>query len=270
MTMTKTSDIIIPEVIADGINQKLGKAIRLAPLCDVNTELQGSEGDTLKQPSWTYIGDAKDVAEGVKIEPDKLSATAISVKIKKAVKDVELTDETILATQGKIIEQAEKQITVAVANKIDEDLITQATATQVSETVPQIPQQITGFDISQQGLATLRMYFGEDMVQTYLIVSVQDYQKILSLPEFVAVEQWAVFMNGYVGQVMGLNIVVTSRLEEGNAILMQQGGLGIALKRSVHVESAREMETRSYRIGADAHYSTYVKDASKVAYIRAE
>src|SRR5699024_3312413 len=118
---------------ADGINQKLGKAIRLAPLCDVNTELQGSEGDTLKQPSWTYIGDAKDVAEGVKIEPDKLSATAISVKIKKAVKDVELTDETILATQGKIIEQAEKQITVAVANKIDEDLITQATATQVSE-----------------------------------------------------------------------------------------------------------------------------------------
>src|SRR5699024_4638332 len=174
-------------------------------------------------------GDAKDVAEGVKIEPDKLSATAISVKIKKAVKDVELTDETILATQGKIIEQAEKQITVAVANKIDEDLITQATATQVSETVPQIPQQITGFDISQQGLATLRMYFGEDMVQNYLIVSVQDYQKILSLPEFVAVEQGAVFMNGYVGQVMGLNIVVTSRLEEGNAILMQQGGLGIAL-----------------------------------------
>jgi len=63
---------------------------------------------------------------------------------------------------------------------------------------------------------------------------------------------------------MGLNIVVTNRLAEKEAYLVRAGGLGIALKRQVHVEQERLMKSRSSVVGADVHFVSYVRDATKL------
>ena len=269
MAISTVSNMVIPKVVADSVQKKLGNLIKFLPLCDVNHEIHGNAGTTITVPTWAYIGSANDVAENTQVTADAITASSIEVTVKKAVKDVQMTDESILGTSGAIVGEVEHQLAVAIANKIDADVMTQATATATGAGIPVAPKQIASATISQSGLATLRVYFGEDLEDTYLIVNPTEYGKLLSLPEFVAVEQGQAFMSGHVGNVMGLNIVVSGRLPAGKGVLVQAGALGLVMKREVNSESYRDMAYRTVRLGVDAHYACYVKNADRIAFISA-
>lgn len=269
MATSLVQNMVVPKVVADSVQKKLGNLIKFLPLCDVNSELSGNAGNTITVPTWAYIGSASDVAENTEIVAGEITASSIEVVVKKAVKDVAMTDESILGTGGAIVGEVEHQLAVSIANKIDADVMAQATATATSATVPVAPKQIATATLSQAGLATLRVYFGEDLEDTFLIVNPAEYGKLLSLPEFVSVEQGQAFMSGHVGNVMGLNIVVSGRMTAGKAVLVQKGALGLVMKREVNSESYRDMAFRTVRLGVDAHYACYVKNADRIAFIDA-
>ena len=75
MTQTKIAQMVNPEVMADMVSAKLPKMIKFTPLAYVERELVGQPGNTVIVPKWVYSGDAKDIAEGVAIEPDQLLLT---------------------------------------------------------------------------------------------------------------------------------------------------------------------------------------------------
>lgn len=81
--VTKISDLIDPEVMADMISAKLPDKIRVTPFAKVDNTLEGAEGDTITVPSFNYIGDAEDVAEGVECGTTKLTAGSRKAKVKK-------------------------------------------------------------------------------------------------------------------------------------------------------------------------------------------
>lgn len=250
---TMVKDMVIPEVIADGIEQKLGKLIKFTPLAEMDYTLAAQEGMTVVFPTWNYIGDAIDVAEGEKIEPEKITAGSEKFTVKKAVKDIAMTDESVLATNGAVVGETEKQLAVAIANKIDEDSVKVLRGANAGGNL----------EFTQKGLAKLRVAFGEDLEEAFLFVSPANYGEILGMKEFVAVQLGEAFMAGHVGHVMGLNIVVSGRLSDTEALLVKRGALGISLKRAVNVETERKMEIRSQVIGADVHYVAYLKDKSR-------
>ena len=267
MAHTTVTNLVIPKLIGDSVQKKLGKLIKILPLCEVDYNLQGNAGNTITVPSWNYIGDAADVAEGGTVSAENITAGSIDVTVKKAVKDISMTDESILATNGEVVGQVEHQLAVSIANKMDEDALTQAMASATAAGIPQIGNQIPTATLDQAGLATLRVYFGEDLDETFLLINPVEYGKILAMPEFVTVAQGEAFMSGHVGHVMGLQIVVSGRIPAGKGVLLQRGGLGIAMKRDVNAESFRDMGTRTVRVGADVHYACYVKNPAKVASI---
>ena len=84
MTQTQLAQMINPEVMADMVSAKLPKMIKFTPLAYVERELVGQPGSTITVPKWVYSGDAKDIAEGVAIQPDQLTTAKSTMTIKKA------------------------------------------------------------------------------------------------------------------------------------------------------------------------------------------
>lgn len=118
---TKIEDLINPEVMADMISAKIPNKIVVSPFAKIDTTLSGIPGDTITIPKYTYIGDAVDVAEGIEAETVKLGTTTSEVKIKKAMKAVEITDEAVLSGYGNPIGETNNQLALAIASKIDND-----------------------------------------------------------------------------------------------------------------------------------------------------
>ena len=121
MAQTKISNLINPEVMADIISGKIANKIRVTPYAKVDTTLQGIPGDTITVPAYAYVGDAEDVAEGVECGTTVLTASTTKAKVKKAMKAIEITDESILSGYGDPVAEANSQLYKAIASKIDND-----------------------------------------------------------------------------------------------------------------------------------------------------
>ena len=250
---TKIADLINPEVLADMISAELPNAIVFAPLAVVGTRLQGSAGNTLTMPKFGYIGDAEDVAEGEDISISKMETTRATVTIKKAGKGVELTDEAVLNGYGDNVGEAKNQLKMSIANKVDNDLLANLkTATLTASGA-----------MTVAGLLTARAKFGENVNQpAVLIVSANNYAKIAT--EITSLESNdKVLIDGVVGKVAGLQVVISNKLTDNEAYIVAVGALGIEMKRGVEVETDRDIIAKVTVITADQHYVTYLKDESK-------
>lgn len=262
--MVDSSDVkaIIPEVLAEAIAKKLVKNIKFAPLADVDTRLVGQSGASVTYPTWSYIGDAKDVAEGAQVDLDEISVGTKSFVVKKVAKDLQLTDESVENTNGAVLNTIDSQFATSVGSKIDNDVLDAIRAGKAGAS-PLYPT-LSDVTIDQAGLARLRVAFGEDIENTILIMNSQDYGKLLAIKDFVTAVQGQPFMAGHVGVVMGLNIAISDKLAEGEAYLIRTGALGIAYKRQIKAETQREMGNRSTRVGVDCHYVSYIRDETKL------
>lgn len=121
--VTKKANIIIPEVMGDMINAKIDKLCKITPYAKVDTTLQGVPGDTKTVPCWNFIGNAVDVAEGGEVDTTKLTASTVKFGIKKAMKSVGITQESINSGLGNPVGQAETQLAKSIAGKVDDDLM---------------------------------------------------------------------------------------------------------------------------------------------------
>jgi hypothetical protein len=199
------------------------------------------------------IGDATDVAEGEDIPIAKMTSSETEVTIKKAGRGVELTDESVLNGYGDTVGEAKNQLKMAIANKVDNDLLAALkTATLTSSGALTIPN-----------LLTARAKFGENVNQAaVLVINSTNYAKIAS--EILSLENTDnVLLKGTVGQVAGLQVAISDKLTNTEAYIVAPGALGLEMKRDIMVESDRDIVAKTTVITADEHYVAYLKDESK-------
>lgn len=250
---TKIADLINPQVLADMISAELPNAIVFAPLADVGRTLQGRAGNTLTMPRYTYIGDAADVAEGEDIPIAKLTTSEVEVTIKKVGKGVELTDEAILNGYGDNVGEAKNQIKMAIANKVDNDLVAALRGATLTASVP----------MTVAGMITARAKFGEKVNQTaVLVINSTNYVKVAQ--DILSIENNdKVLMEGVVGKIGTLQVAISDKLTASEGFIVAKGALGLELKRDVMVETDRDIIAKTNVITGDEHYVAYLKDESK-------
>ena len=273
MTQTKLAQMINPEVMADMVSAKLPKMIKFTPLAYVERALVGQPGNTITVPKWEYSGDAKDIAEGVAIEPDQLTTKKSTMTIKKAGKGVELTDEAVLSGYGDPIGQATHQIALAIANKVDNDLVEEAKkATQYIEDAP------TTGDALDKALAV----FADEEDARY--VALLNPEDAIALRKDTA-KEWVrgseiganIVVSGTFGEAHGVQIVRSKKVDKGKGFLVKvsavdtdtddvakYGAFVINLKRDVAIETDRDILKKTTVITGDEHYGVYLYDPSKV------
>lgn len=273
MTQTKIAQMVNTEVMADMVSAKLPKMIKFTPLAYVESELVGQPGNTITVPKWEMTADAKDIEEGEAIVPDQLTTAKSTMTIKKAGKGIELTDEAILSGYGDPIGQATHQIALAIANKVDDDLIVEAKkATQFVAEAP-----TTGAALDK----ALAVFADEEDARYVALINPED---AIALRADTA-KEWVrgseigadIVVSGTFGEAHGVQIVRSKKVEKGKGFLVKvsavetdtddvakYGAFVINLKRDVAIETDRDILKKTTVITGDEHYGVYLYDPTKV------
>lgn len=273
MTQTKIAQMVNPEVMADMVSAKLPKMIKFTPLAYVERALVGQPGNTITVPAWEYAGDAKDVAEGEAITPDQLTTKKSTMTIKKAAKGYEITDEALLSGLGDPLGQAAYQLGLAIANKIDNDLVEVAKA--ATQHVLEAPTTLATID------KALEIFEDEEDAKYVAIINPKD---AIKLKTDVA-KEWTkgselgadMVVSGTFGEAAGVQIVRSKKVDEGKGFLVKvsssqtqtddankYGAFVIMLKRDVAIETDRDILKKTTVITGDEHYGVYLYDPTRV------
>lgn len=208
--VTKTNNVIIPEVMGDMLDAKIEAQLKLTPYAKVDTTLQGVPGDTKTVPSWNYIGDAEDVAEGEEVDTTKMTASSTTFTIKKAMKSVAITQEAINSGLGDPIGQAEVQLAKSVAGKVDNNVLDAV-----------YEGQMTSGDgsekISYNGLvdASTKFEDEEDGIEKVLFIHPAQEGTILKDSNFISADKYqpGVMVNGAIGKVAGCQVKKSKKVK---------------------------------------------------------
>lgn len=263
--VTKLENLINPEVIGAFLQKKMVDNMVLAPLARIGYDLVNTPGDTLQIPQYQYIGDAIDVAEGEQISTVQLKSTMVPVTVKKIVQGVELTDEAILSAHTNPINETVRQLALSIASKVDNDLFAAVRALT--------PATDVKIDDGYEWVLDAQAAFGEDLnEETFLVISPRERANILRAPGFVHIDNGNKVLNGQLGTLWGVNVIISNKVKSTTAlkeaILLRREGLALELKRNMEVEPIRKGEFRTSILSADQHYIAYVRDATRVVYIK--
>jgi N4-gp56 family major capsid protein len=255
---TKLANLINPEVLADYIDKKLINNIVFAPLAAIDNTLVGSPGDTVKFPSYAYIGAASDLTEASAISTVSLNASTVSVQIKEAGKGVEISDTAVLSAYGNPVAAIGKQLLKSIADKVDIDFLS---------TLGSIASTMTASSVSTvMDISDALELFGEDIDgQKALLVSPSMYTLIRNTKDWAPASEFAAdaLVRGAVGRIFGCDILLSNRLSaSGNAYIVKPGALRLVLKRDTLLEADRDILRRVNVYTATKHYVTYLYNAA--------
>ncbi len=272
---TKLAQLIDPEVMAPMVGGKIEKAIVVTPIAKIDTTLVGEPGSSIKVPKYEYIGDAEDLAEGVTADKTKLTTTSATYQVKKAVKQVELTDEAVLSGYGNPVGETNSQLAKAIAAKVDEDAMTALKGAQL---------QYTGADtgISYNEIVNaIDVLNEEENVEKVMFIHPKQVSQLRKDANFISNDKYPnnVIMKGEIGMIANTRIVPSKKavndaktyflnpiveLKPQSQTGDETAALTIFLKRDTNLETQRELGNYTTLIGADKHYVVALTDESKV------
>ena len=209
------SNMINPEVMGDMINAKIEALAKITPYAKVDTSLQGVPGDTKTVPSWNYIGDAEDVAEGSEVGLTQMTAASTTFTIKKAMKAVGITQEAVNSGLGNPIGQAESQLAKAIVGKVDNDVLAAAlTASNTSGDGTAV--------IGYAGIvdAVTKFEDEEDGVEKVMFISPKQEATLLKDPDFLSADKFqsGVAVNGSIGKIAGCWVKKSNKIKAKSGV----------------------------------------------------
>ena len=209
MAQTKLNNLVNPQVMADMISATLPSKIKFAPIAGIDTTLEGRAGNTITVPKFGYVGAATEVAEGVQMDTTQMSTTTTTATVKKVGKAVEITDEAALSGYGNPLNEAARQLTMSIADKVDYDLYyALAGASTVYNGISS--------PISYTKLVSANARFDDENESTskILFIAPAQEEKLLRDSDFIAADRIKadVAIDGYVGRIAGMNVVKSKKV----------------------------------------------------------
>lgn len=201
MAVAKMANMINPEVMGAMIEAKIDALLKLTPYAKVDRTLVGVPGDTKTVPSWNYIGDAEDVAEGAEVGLSTLTASSTTFTIKKAMKAVGITQEAVNSGLGNPIGQAEKQLAKAIAGKVDNDVL------DAVYSGSNVYAASTLAAIGYAGIVDANAKFEdeEDGIEKVMFINPAQEATLLKDADFLSADKFTagVAVNGAIGKIAG-------------------------------------------------------------------
>lgn len=276
---TKLADVINPEVMADMISAVIPTKIVATPFARIDDTLQGKPGNTITVPQYAYIGDAEDIAEGVKADTVKLTATSTEATVKKAVKALEITDEAKLSGYGNPEAEAVSQLAKSIASKMDADVMGAIT----DSSKVQLAFDGSAKAISYEQVVDAIDVFGEEVnSEKVMFVNPAQVTTLRKDANFISADKYgtgvSVMVTGEIGRIANTRVVPTKRIEKTGTTYVcpivkltndaeaeeSAPAVTIYMKRGVNLESDRDILAKKDVYSVDQHYTAALTNTAKV------
>lgn len=265
---TLIADIVNPLVMADMIQAELEKKLRATEFIQVNRELVGRPGDTINIPTWKYIGPAEDLPENTEGEITVMDFEDVEYTVKKAVKNVALTDEAVLSGFGDPVGEATRQLRMSIQDKIDNDAVEQLAG--ITAANGHVLTATAGLDFDTVVDAIDLLNLEEQGTTLFLMTNKLNVTKLRKDPRFVDRETLlgdSYFGTGVIGQISGARVIMSNKLPSTRSYILTPACLTLFLKRDTSIETDRKMLSKVTLIGSDCHYIVAIEDYDKIVAI---
>ena len=277
MANTINQNVIVPEVYAQLVREKIAGKVKVAQFLVNLGDLHGKVGETLTMPKWGYIGDAKDWSINTPMEVTQMKQTSTQATIKAiqapAVKVADYDNEVEL---GNAIEEAANQQAIAVGRTYDTDAIACAL------TSPLKYKLAAKNTVTQDELIAMLGLYGDDrdtadfdaiVVHSSFAPSFYKMDAFVSRNLTMTTDGNGIAVNGCIGKFMGIDVVLSDRLydatnQEGFILMMKKNAISIIPKESPFAETSRDAGLRQTTIYLSQFYAMALTDDEAIVYAK--
>lgn len=257
--VTKTTDIIIPEVLSAMIAAQIPGKLALAGTDRVVTldNLQGKPGDKVKIPRWAAIGEFDQLTEGVAMSPVNLTANSTEATVKEFGKSVEITELALLSSYEDPLKALAEQFARYAAMAVDKELIKTAETTTLAYT--------HNSTITLDAILDARAKFLDEQDDVYLILHPKVATDLMKLNEFKTHTQYAseVIQKGLVGTIYGMPVMISRFISKTSGtpdtyinLLVKRAALGLWYKKQMEIKKDEDILKRTTVIAANSIFAT--------------
>lgn len=274
--------LYIPEIFSESVLEKLDSTLRIGRIAtDYSSMFPALKeyGGTVNWISTKRVAEAVDVVKGTPLVFKNVDMKEIKSTIKQiASSDIVYTVEMAQLPIKK--EQFVKDVTDAIAKKVDSDLMDAILADAVY-----FSPQANATTITATEIMKALEPFGDDLDGFAngggLVVNSRLLPSIIAMPEFTSADktysttQNGMFYQGYIGLFMGTIPVIIANTgtwdkdkNETVSVLAKAGALGFVVQQGVEIVEAYDIDLLATKIAATALLTTKLVDNSGVCVVR--
>lgn len=277
MANTVNQNIIVPEVYAQLVREKVAGKCKVAQFLVNLGDLHGKVGETLTMPKWAYIGDAVDWDIATPMDKTQMKQTSTTATIKAIqAPAVEVADYDNEVELGNAIEEASSQQAEGVARKYDTDAIACALESPLKY---QLGAKNT---VTQDELIAMLGLYGDDrdsadfdaiVIHSAFAPSFYKMEMFVKRDMTMAVEGNGVAVNGCIGYFLNIPVILSDRLydatnQEGFILMMKKNAISIIPKENPFAETARDASLRRTTIYLSQFYAMALTDDEAVVFAK--
>lgn len=277
MANTINTNVIVPEVYASLVREKIAGKCKVAQFLVNLGDLHGKVGETLTMPKWAYIGDAKDWDFNTAMDKTQMKQTSTQATIKAiaapAVEVADYDDETEL---GNAIEEAASQQALGVARKYDTDAIACALESPLKYKLA------TKNTVTQDELIAMLGLYGDDrdsadfdaiVVHSSFAPSFYKMDMFVKRDLTMTSDGNGIAVNGCIGTFLNIPVVLSDRLydtsnQEGFILMMKKNAISIIPKENPFAETARDASLRRTTIYLSQFYAMALTDDEAIVFAK--
>ena len=277
MANTINKNVIVPEVYAQLVRDKIAGKCKVAQFLVNLGDLHGKIGETIQFPKYSYNGDAKDWDINTPMDVTQMKQTSTSATIKAiqapAVKVADYDSEVEL---GNAIEEASNQQAIGVARKYDTDAIACAL------TSPLKYQLATKNVVTQDEMISILGLYGDDrdsadfdaiVVSSLFAPSFYKMDMFTSRERTMTKDGNGIAINGEIGEFLGIPVVLSDRLydatnQEGFILVMKKNAISIIPKENPFAETSRDAGLRQTTIYLSQFYAMALTDDTAIVFAK--
>lgn len=277
MANTINKNVIVPEVYASLVRERIAGKCKVAQFMVTLGDLHGKVGEVLNFPAWSYNGDAVDWDINTPMDKTQMKQTSKQATIKAIqAPAVEVSDYDNEVELGNAIEEASNQQALGVARKYDTDAIACALESPLKYKLA------TKNEVTQTELIAMLGLYGDDrdsadfdaiVVHSSFAPSFYTMDMFVKRDLTMTADGNGIAVNGCIGTFLNIPVVLSDRCydatnQEGFILMMKKGAISIIPKEEPFAETARDASIRKTTIYLSQFYAMALTDDEAIVYAK--